>query len=152
MALEQLTNLVAEASANADAILAKASSDSAALAQAQSDIANMEANAVAVVQPLADKLSAANPPLRNHVRDCQPRRQALGQQRWQAVIACSAECLEAAIAKIDKGEIAPEHIVIAYGTVGETSNNTGYMPAGSFNSYAQQGLLSSVSRPDARVE
>ena len=55
------------------------------------------------------------------------------------------ECLEAAIAKIDAGEIAPEHIVIAYGEVREATNATGYLQAGNFNSYAQLGLLSSVA-------
>jgi vacuolar-type H+-ATPase subunit H len=62
MALENLTALVAAASADADAIIAKAGSDASALAQAQSDIANLEAQAVAVVQPLADKLHGAVPP------------------------------------------------------------------------------------------
>lgn len=61
MALENLTALVAAASSDADEIISQASSDAAALAQAKSDIANLEANAVAVVQPLADKLAAAVP-------------------------------------------------------------------------------------------
>jgi hypothetical protein len=61
MALENLTALVNATSADADAIIAKAGTDASALAQAQTDIANLEAQAVSVVQPLADKLHAAVP-------------------------------------------------------------------------------------------
>jgi hypothetical protein len=55
------------------------------------------------------------------------------------------DVLEVAIAKLDAGEINPEHIIIAYGRIKEATNDTGFMQAGTFNSYAQLGLLSSVS-------
>lgn len=61
MALDNLNSLVASASAAADRLIAKAGSDEQALAQAQSDLAGLEAQAVAAVQPLADKISGAAP-------------------------------------------------------------------------------------------
>jgi hypothetical protein len=61
MALEQLKALVSTGQAAADRLIAKAGSDAAALADAQAQIANFEADAAAAVQPLVDQLTSAAP-------------------------------------------------------------------------------------------
>jgi hypothetical protein len=61
MALEALTALVATAQGAAGRIIAKAQGDAGALADAQSQIANLEQDAIAAVQPLADQLTQADP-------------------------------------------------------------------------------------------
>jgi hypothetical protein len=61
-----LTNFNAAAanlSSAADALIAKASSDAAALAQAQSDLAGVDQTTAATVQAEADKINAALQPL-----------------------------------------------------------------------------------------
>ena len=61
MAMDALNAAAASASAAADRLIAKAQADEASLAQANSELANADAAAAAVVQPIADKLNAAAP-------------------------------------------------------------------------------------------
>jgi multidrug resistance efflux pump len=59
MALDNFNAAVANLETAADNLIAKASADAAALAQAQSDLANADAAATAAIQPVIDKLNAA---------------------------------------------------------------------------------------------
>lgn len=61
MAMENLAALAAVVEAAADRLIAKAAADEASLVQAQADLAAADANAVALVQPIADKLNGAAP-------------------------------------------------------------------------------------------
>jgi hypothetical protein len=61
MALEALSALVATAQGAAGRIITKAQGDASALADAESQIANLEHDAIAAVQPLADQLNTADP-------------------------------------------------------------------------------------------
>jgi hypothetical protein len=61
MTLDAFKNAAADLDAAADRLIAKASSDAASLAQAQSDLANVEAEATAAIQPTIDKLNSAAP-------------------------------------------------------------------------------------------
>lgn len=61
MALDALSALVATAQAAAGRIIAKAQSDASGLADAEAQIANLEQDAIAAVQPLADQLTQADP-------------------------------------------------------------------------------------------
>ncbi len=61
MSLPALEAIVATASAAADNIITAAQGSAAKLADAQATIDNFQQDAVAVVQPLADKLLAADP-------------------------------------------------------------------------------------------
>jgi ABC-type hemin transport system substrate-binding protein len=61
MALDALTALVATASAAADRLIAQAQGDAAKAADLQSQVNNLEQDAIAAVQPLADKLNQAAP-------------------------------------------------------------------------------------------
>jgi hypothetical protein len=56
------------------------------------------------------------------------------------------DCLEVVLSKIDSGEIDPQHVIICHGRTREDFNDTGFFQAGSFNSYAQLGLLTHVRR------
>lgn len=49
------------------------------------------------------------------------------------------DTLEAALARIDNGEISPAHVIICHAT-GE-GGRAGFMQGGNFSSYAQLGLL-----------
>lgn len=61
MALENFTAAAAALDASAARLIAKAAADAAALAQAQTDLANVDASATATLQPIADKINAAAP-------------------------------------------------------------------------------------------
>lgn len=61
MSMDGLKKVVDSASAAADRIIAKQQGDAAALADANQQIANFETDATAAVQPLVDKLAAADP-------------------------------------------------------------------------------------------
>lgn len=63
MALDKFNAAAADLSTAADALIAKASTDAASAAQAQSDLANADDAATATIQPITDKINAAlNPP------------------------------------------------------------------------------------------
>ncbi len=51
------------------------------------------------------------------------------------------EMLEAAIARLDAGEIAADHAILVYATEVDGVGDDGYMQAGSFSPYAQAGLI-----------
>lgn len=62
MALENFNAAADALDAAGDRLIAKSSADEAALAQAQSDLAAVDAAATAKIQPTLDKLNAAAPP------------------------------------------------------------------------------------------
>lgn len=74
---------------------------------------------------------------------------SLAARRWDGDKSPNAhsvrDCLEAALAQLDSGEIAPEHIIICYGRIGaEGAANPGMMQAGAYHAFAQFGLIEAV--------
>jgi hypothetical protein len=59
MALDKFHAAAADLSTAADALIAKASTDAASAAQAQTDLANADDTATAAIQPITDKINAA---------------------------------------------------------------------------------------------
>lgn len=49
--------------------------------------------------------------------------------------------LEAALARLDAGEIEAHHAILVYATETDGVGDDGYMQAGTFGPYAQIGLL-----------
>ena len=62
MALDNFNNAVTALNAAADTLVQKSAADEAALAQAQTDLANLDATATAAIQPVVDRLTAAASP------------------------------------------------------------------------------------------
>ena len=58
MALEKFTAAVADLKTAADALIAKSGSDASAAASAQSELANVDVNAAAAIQPITDSINA----------------------------------------------------------------------------------------------
>lgn len=51
------------------------------------------------------------------------------------------EMLEAAIARLDAGEIEPQHAILVYCKEADGVGDDGYMQAGTFSPYGQIGLM-----------
>lgn len=71
---------------------------------------------------------------------------SLAARRWDASDGRPSshsvrEMLEAAIVRLDRGEIDVQHAILVYGTEAEGTGDDGYMQAGSFSPFAQIGLL-----------
>jgi hypothetical protein len=56
------------------------------------------------------------------------------------------DCLEALLHRVRSGDLDAEHIIVAYGKIEDGAALTGYVQAGSFDAFAQAGLLRFVGR------
>lgn len=54
------------------------------------------------------------------------------------------DALREVIRQIEAGEIEPDHVIVVIGSISEDLANTDWLQAGSFDVYAQRGLLDLV--------
>ena len=70
---------------------------------------------------------------------------SLSERRWDKVSDPAAHSLRdmlmVALARLERGELEADHMVVVYSRLSDGQPYTGYLQAGSFDPFAQVGML-----------